>query len=158
MRLLNNLHLNILANFIESIKNTELNENYIKNIALDMITFYKGPEKKVDEFIIKKRQDVELHEIITRISIILTKYCDVSKLLMDTMFFNDIIQTLILIADDEPTDYVQKLISKNKKISQEKIVTFIFSIVENSLIIMIQVIKGPEIISEGLTDKVILIL
>ena len=114
MRLINNIHLNILANLIESIKNTQLNENYIKNIALDMITFYKGSEKRVDEFIIKKRQDVELHEIITRICIILTKFCDVSKLLMDTIFFNDIIQTLILIADDEPIDYVQKLISKNK--------------------------------------------
>jgi len=79
MRLINNLHLNIIANFIESIKNTQLNENYIKNIALDMISFYKVSEKRVDEFIIKKRQDIELHEIITRISIILTKYCDVSK-------------------------------------------------------------------------------
>jgi len=74
---------------------------------------------------------------------------------METLFFNDIIQTLILIADDEPNDYVQKLMSKNKKFSQEKVVTFIYSIVENSVIIMIQVIKGPDIISEGLTDKVL---
>ena len=57
-------------------------------IDQDLKGYYKN--KRIEDFREKKQTDIEIHEIITRISINITKYWAITESFFDTIFFSDI--------------------------------------------------------------------
>jgi hypothetical protein len=162
-RLINQLHLSILAN----ISVLESSENLLpvkKLVAKDLKAFYRPSEaykRRLDEFLIKKKVDIEIHETVTRIGVNMTKNCELSAMFLETQFYNDIIETLILIGlDDDPNDtvrgdFLQRIIGKKSSLSIDRIKRFVQGIIENTLIIIINILKGSKEVSQGLTKKVL---
>lgn len=130
-KLLNNLHLNILANFSEITKNLEeikkdlKLEDYntiITEIFSDLSSFYrikKNNKKKVDDFILAKSNEIDIHEIITRIFNNLTKdegLCQI--ILKDPCVFDDILNFLNKLNGNfkmKEKEFVKFILEKKKK-------------------------------------------
>jgi hypothetical protein len=154
-RLINHLHLSILANF-SLVEDHELKKNILKDIK----AFYRPGDaykRRLDDFLIRKKSDIEIHETVTRIAVNLTNSKKLSAALLDTQFYNDIIEVLILIgSDEEPNDvqkldFIQRIVNK-KGLKIEKVKKFVQGIVENTLAVVINLLQSEA--SEAFTKKV----
>lgn len=174
-KMLNTLHLNILSNFSDISKYMveEANEPLMKLICIDLKSFYRVSQnykKRLDDFRNKKKQEFEIHEIITRIGVNVTKYGKLCLSLMDSFYFDDIIEYLIIIGigennDNESSnsgisnnhknsDFLLKIKEKKKKTNFEEIKKIVLSIVENSVLIIINIMNGPTDVSDPFSSKV----
>ena len=102
---MNNLHLNVLANYSEVIKfeneiiQDKLLLSYYEECLIDLYSdlnnFYKiknNNKKRVEEFIQIKSNELEIHEIVIRTYNNLTKSSNLNSLIFnDTFIFDDII-------------------------------------------------------------------
>lgn len=141
--------MNILANFSEITKNLEeikkdlkLEEynNIINEIFSDLSSFYrikKNNKKKVDDFILHKSNEIDIHEIITRIFNNLTKdegLCQI--ILKDPCVFDDILDFLSKLNGNfkmkENKEFVKFILEKKKKSNDDPKKT-ISNIMEYSL-------------------------
>jgi hypothetical protein len=160
-RLINQLHLSILANF-SAIEVDETNITFIKYILKDLKAFYRtgeGYKRRLDDFLIRKKSDIEIHETVTRIGLFITKQHDLCGLFLDCQFYNDILEILILIGSEEDSnetqkhDFIQRIVNK-KGMKVEKAKRFVQGIIENSLKILINLLKSGSEVSDNLTKKV----
>lgn len=140
------MHLNILAHFSEICREEE-NKEYestVKAIMLNIKSYYRktpSNKKRLEDFRKKKTYEVDIHEVITRIGANITKYHKMSFSLLDSYFFDDIIDYLKLIKSSK--DIVKEVIEKKKRDSEE-IKKFILSITENSALIFLNIMSSTE--------------
>jgi hypothetical protein len=171
-KLMNNFHLSILSNFADITKTVydPTFEPLTKLITEDIKSFYKSSKNyknRLDNFRVKKRLEFDIHDTITRIGVNITKYESNSILLMDSLFFDDIIEYLIIIAigennDNESTnsnnvgnaDFILRMKEKKKKMNMEEIKKVVVSIVENSALIMINIMTSSDAVSDPFSAKV----
>lgn len=173
-RLLNSLHLNILSNFSDITKGN-YDQSYsalMKLISLDIKSFYKMNQtykRRLDDFRIRKKTEFEIHDTIARIGVNITKYEENSNILLESFFFDDIIEFLIIIGvgehnDNESSnsnngvnypnsDFILKMKEKKKKMNLEEIKKIVLSIVDNSVKIIVNIMDSAEEISEPFTSK-----
>lgn len=169
-RTVNHLHLAVLANISELSKYKEEEETVdaiLALIAQDLNAFYritKTYKKRLEDFRKKKKYDVEVHELMTRIGVNITKHSTHCKDLMDSYYFDDIIEYLIIIGvgeqneNDEENfkglDFIAKIKEKKKKSNIDEIKKTTASIVDNSLKIIINIMSSPNEISDSFSTKV----
>ena len=125
-------------------------------------------KRRLDDFRVNKKCEIEIHDIITRIGANITRYKNNCESLIDSFFFDDIIEYLIIIGvgennDNESTnsnrsnnngaDFILKIKERKKKINLEEIKRMIASIVENSIVIFINVMNSPNEISDPFSTK-----
>jgi hypothetical protein len=168
-KMLNSLHLNILSNFSE-LPNEENYENLTKLISLDVKSYYKmspNYKRRLDDFRIRKKTELEIHETMVRIGSQITKSHKNCEILMDSFFFDDVIEYLIIIGvgehyDDTESlnekssnqaDFILKLKEKKKKQNLEEIKKSVAAVVENSLIIILNVMGSTNELSDPFSTK-----
>ena len=146
-KVMNNLHLNVLANYSEVIKfeneiiQDKLLLSYYEECLIDRYSdlnnFYKiknNNKKRVEEFIQIKSNELEIHEIVIRTYNNLTKSSNLNSLIFnDTFIFDDIIEYLkkftppLNIKDSK--DFIKTIIEKKSRENYRKI---LMNIAENS--------------------------
>lgn len=147
-KVLNNLHLNVLANFSELTKNEneiikekEIKydyENCLTDLFSNLKNFFKirkNNKKRVEEFIQLKSMEIEVQEIISRIFNNLTQSSIINNLLLsDTCIFDDMIDFLGKLSGQQKQkdnkDFIKTIIEKKMK-SREDPRKNIMSITEN---------------------------
>lgn len=159
-KLLNNLHLNCLANFSEITKSeakyigtdSEEYQNHLNEVMNDFRSFYKSKKtskKKKEDFILNKQEEFEIQEIVIRIFANLVKSNFLFKdLINDTYFFIDIVDYLGKFTGQykrkDNKEYIRYLLEKERR-SGEGIRKSILSLVENSVSVIKEfVIRGKE--------------
>jgi hypothetical protein len=154
-KMLNNLHLNILANLSDMSKLNPLEEyeEMMKVIMTDLKAFYRkttANKKRYEDFKKRKQYEIEIQEIISRIGVNVTKYNKLSFSLIDSYFYDDIIEYLKNISRKGGKDFLQEIKEKKKK-DIEEVKRYTLSIVENSTMILVNVMKSDE---EEISDLV----
>ena len=147
-KILNSLHLNILAKFSEIIVfeedlcNTDESHqqffNVITNIFLDLKSFYyykTNETRRFDHFISKKYNEIEIHEMITRIISNLSKKQQFAlAFLEENIIIDDLIQYINKIANYTADDFIKYTIENDgKKKGIVEIKKTFLSIGENTL-------------------------
>lgn len=147
-KLLNSLHLNILATFSEIIlcenvlcSNDESFEEYyvvLSYIYLDLRSFYKYKKneiQKFDDFIMRKYNEIDIHETITKIISNLSKRLQISALFWEeNMIVNDLINYILKISNTSQNDFIKNTIERERRRKKvDDIKKTILSICENTL-------------------------
>jgi hypothetical protein len=163
IKILNNLHLNILAN-LSAISKNSANEQYediMKSIMIDLKAFYRknvnqATKKRIEEFKTKKLNELEIHELITRIGINVTKYPELAQSLVESYFYHDIIEFLLIMArtSENNKDFVTMVID-NRRNKEKDVKNILLSILENSQFILINVLTINEIVTENFINQVV---
>jgi hypothetical protein len=171
-KILNNLHLNILSNFSEIITETNYYqyEDLSNLISKDIKAYYKNTpnfKRRFEDFQQRKYYEIEIHETITRIGANITRSENSCKNLMNSLFFEDIIQFLIVIAncqskDDSQVsegsnngpDFILRVNEKKKKTNLEKIKKIVASILHQSLDIINNILICSDEVYENFSTKV----
>ncbi len=170
-KMLNSLHLNILANFAE-LPAEENYENLTKLIALDVKSYYKMSQnykRRLDDFRIKKKIEVEIHESMVRIGSQITKSQKNCEILLDSFFFDDVIEYLIIIGVGEhydndtescksdrsglQADFMLRLKERKKKQTLEEIKKSVSAVVEHSLVIILNIMSAANELSDPFSTK-----
>lgn len=143
-RVVNFNYLNFLFNLSEcsNLENTELVNKLYSDISYDIKMFYRNSSlnnKKFSFFKEKKKKFIEIHEIITRITYKITINTENILSLLDSMFYQDIIE-FILYVKDKPK--IVEEVSKAIRKSPETIKKLLTSIIENSIIILSNSLNG----------------
>jgi len=102
-------------------------------VSFDLKMYYRlsnSNSKKLQNFKEKKKKFLDLHELITRIAYKITIDSENVISLIDSFFFQDILEYVIFINE---TPKIIEDASKGLKKSQEIIKRLITSIIENSL-------------------------
>jgi hypothetical protein len=149
-KFLNNLHLNILGNISDISKNGALEqyEPIMKDIMMDLKAFYRktaNSRKRLEDFKHRKLNEVEIHEVITRIGVNVTKYQKLIISLLESYFYDDIIEYLIVIAKTNMNgkDFISALAEKKKK-NVDEVKRYVLAIIENSQAILINVMNSDD--------------
>jgi hypothetical protein len=172
-RLINISHLTILKNFILfDVKNSNSTSNIEilgKLVVYCFRSFFKLTstyKNRYIDFQKKKQTEIEIQEMLSLIAFNLTKNKKIIKLLLESEFFDDIIEYLILIASgyekDEINqsglshDFIQRVLDKKKKKDLDEIHKKTFErIVKNSIGIIMNVYKtGDNGIIQAFDKKV----
>lgn len=165
-KMMNNLHLNILSNFSNIDESEEKAEQTLATVTADLKAFYKmspNYKKRLGDFRSRKRNEFEIHEMITKIGANVTKNEKNSSALIDSVFYDDIIEYLIIIANSESEDdnkvslncdFMIKMKEKKKKMNFDEIKRIVFNIVNNSITIILNVMMANESISNNFSSKV----
>jgi len=150
-KMLNNLHLNILAIFSELQKHSILKTpekrglmiETMKQVFVDLRSFYKETKhnkKRIDDFKNNKFTEVDIHEIICRIFCNLTKLPEtLNQIGSEESIIDDVFEFLSKIANvkkDNHNNYVKSLFEngKRKKRSPEELKRILLSIVDNTVL------------------------
>jgi len=143
--------LGVLANLSDVAKGDEnlTSDQLVKPIMLDLKSFYRknsasvGMGKKFLEFKKRKIFEVEIHEIISRIGLNVTSYPESAALLIDSYFYEDIVDFLSNISKmkNNGKDYIKELCELKKKRNPEELKKMVVSIVENSCQILSNVLN-----------------
>jgi len=164
-RFLNNLHLNILGNISDISKNAAMEEYepIMKGVMFDLKAFYRktaNSRKRLEDFKSRKLNEVEIHEVITRIGLNVTKYQKLVLSLLESYFYDDIIEYIIVIAKTNVNgkDFIINLAEKKKK-SVEEIKRWTLAILENSQQILINVMNSddeeiPDLFCNQIVNKI----
>ena len=159
-KLLNNLHLNILANLSEIVNNNEKakgDEEIIKFIMLDIKAFYRKSSKndKRKEFKKKIIYEIDIHEVITKVGVNITKSSRNVYSLLDSYFFEDILDYLLIIVNE--SNNIVEVINKIKLKKTTDIAKVLHKIIDNSINIVMNVFSYcDETISDVFIKIVIL--
>lgn len=161
-KLLNNLHLNILANFSEITKfEEEISnskelitdyENLLVDIYADLKNFFKvrkNNKKRIEDFIFMKDSELEIHEIIVRTYSNLSKSDNVFSLLLeDSCILEDIILYMCKfngeVKTKENKEFLRSHLEKKNKDNNEQR-KLILSVLENTINIFINLTKKGEL-------------
>jgi len=181
-RTLNNVHLSVLSNLCEVDTNSDSYNTLMELISNNLKSFYcltDENKSKREEFLIKKLTHLEIHEIITRIGVKLTRNAKFSKILnANSFFFNDIIEYIYTIAynefienkkfnkktqtrhteftADNNADFITKIKEKKRNFSEEEISRYTYNITENTINIFNNLINSEDdSLYDMLTYKVI---
>jgi hypothetical protein len=161
---LNNLHLNILANIsdIAKSKNYTDHEALLKNVMLDLKSYYRNTasaKKRLEDFKTRKISEVEIHEVITRIGLNLTKYHSLSFSLTESYYYDDLVEYLIIIAKNKTNgkDFIEQ-IAERKRMTIDNVKRFVLAIVENTLGILYNIMNSDdEELSEIVCNHIVFI-
>lgn len=156
-KFLNNLHLKILANLSDIVKNNADPEfePILKNIMFNLKSFYRNnpnAKKKLEDFKSRKLYEVEIQETITRIGVNVTKYEKLSFSMLESYFYDDIVEYLIVIAktNENKKDFIQ-IVAEKKRKNIDEVKRYILSIVENSQNILLNIVDSEN---EEISDAV----
>jgi hypothetical protein len=161
-RFLNNLHLNILANLSAIAKTNSENqteqEGLLQKIMFDLKAYYRyssNSKKRLEDFKTRKFYEVETHEVITRIAVNITKHPNLAFSMLESYFYDDLIEYLIIISQtrSETKDFIQEVCQKKKKDSEE-IKKYVLSIVENSQQIFLNIMDYEDVADQFCNNKV----
>jgi len=157
-KMLNNLHLNVLAVFSDThrLKDPSKRDKMIdvmKQVFSDMRSFYKetkNNKKRIDDFKNNKFTEIDIHEIITRIFCNMTKLPETLNMIgSEDNIIEDIFDFLIKMSNvKKDNNFVKNLFEadKKKKKSPEELKRVIMSIVDNSMIgICNLIIEGDDL-------------
>ncbi len=163
-RFLNNLHLNILSNISAVAKMNSENkmerEDLLQKIMFDLKAYYRNSgnaKKRLEDFKTRKLYEVETHEVITRIAVNITKYHTLAYSMLESYFYDDLIEYLIVISQTnaQGKDFIQE-VSEKKKRDVEEIKKYVLSIVENSQLIFIHIMDLEDVSEQFCNIKVFL--
>jgi hypothetical protein len=173
-KMINNLHLSVLANLSEIANvNThdDVQQNILKAITLDLKAFFSDTpkyKKRYEDFVHKKKTEFEIQEIITRLGMNVTKNNKNTEMLMENCkFFDDIIEYLIIIGMGENNDndsvnsnnsnnnidFILRVKDKRRK-NLDEVKKLVCSIVENSIVIIKNIMGGPDEVSDDFSTRV----
>jgi hypothetical protein len=164
-KMLNNLHLNILINFSHVATNDDSYDNLMKLISNDLKFYYRMSQsykRRLDDFRNRKKYELDIHELITRLGVYVSKNQKNIQNLMDSFFFDDIIEYLIIIGVGENNDYdsvhcssdfILRTKEKKKKTNLEEIKKMTFNIIDNTLLIILNIMYSPNEISDPFSTK-----
>jgi hypothetical protein len=141
-KLLNNLHLNVLANISDVIGKFEkveddFHEDIMRNLMIDIKAYYRKTEshkKRFEDFKRRKFREIEIHEVITRVCTNLTKSSKNAFSLLDSYFYEDLLEFLVYISKTKKK-FVEEIHMKRKK-GKEEIAKITQSIIENSITVI----------------------
>jgi hypothetical protein len=145
-KMLNNLHLNILAMFSD-INRTNYLENtpsaaqsvheMLVNVFQDIKSFYRetnNNKKRIEDFKQNKYQEIEIHELITRIIYNLSKVKEIHVLICaEKSITLDIFEYLIKFSNIKKDNFIKSLLDSKRKKNPEEVKKFLLSITDNTL-------------------------
>ncbi len=166
---LHNLHLNIIANFSElinfeiTLKEEQEVISILKGILTDLRSCFKNTsnyKKRYEDFRAKKFQEIEIQELVTRIGANISNEPQFSFHLFDdtSVYGFDIINYLktIQLSGQDPKKYFldELMKGKSRKKNDAQIGKIILSIIENTTIIILNVLASPQELALKFVNKV----
>jgi len=168
-KVLHNLHLNVISNLSELVnydikeKEEEDTINIMKAILTDLRSCFKNTHnyrKRYEDFKARKLQEIEIHELVTRIGVNISNEPQLSYHLVDdtSLFSNDIISFLKSIVDagnESKKNFIDELMKgKTRKKNDQQCGKILISIIENSLIIILNILASPPELALKFVNKV----
>jgi hypothetical protein len=127
----------------------------LKEIMVDLKAYYRksqGNKKRYSDLKRKKLIEVEIHEVITRLGNNLTKSGKLAFSLLDSYFYEDLMEYIIHIAKNKR--FIDDIHVKRKK-PKEEVAKITQSIVENTLCVVNNVFYSEgETITRAFMDMV----
>lgn len=151
-KMINMSHLNLIKNIVA----VSPNEPVTKVLMYCFRAFFKANgnhnSKRFKEFQKKKLIDLDLEELVSFIGLQLTKSSKMVKFLMESDFFDDLIEYLIILAtgfhsseNSNNTDFVSKIVEKKKmKKADDQLKKQIEKILKNLLGTVLSIYKTED--------------